>query len=104
MKMLRVACCVFGAGLVLCGCVAVPKTTITGTISGQPFTLSSPKNSTLTNLDVTASTNGSVSIHVGSLVTVMDPAVITTTAEGEAKLVQAGAAAAAAAIAAIPKP
>lgn len=77
--------------LVCSGCMSwqVPRTTISGSIGGRPFALSSPKDSTLTGLDIKAETNGAVSIHVTSLVTVMNPAVITMTGNAEAQVISA---------------
>ena len=94
--------------LALCGCTTgcissiVPKTTIKGSIGGAPFSLTSPKNSKLTNVEIKATTNGCVSIKIGSLETIMDPAVITTTADGQVKLVDAGVNAAIKVMSAIP--
>lgn len=101
--------------LCFCGCMAlqVPKTTVSGTIGGQPFSLTSPKDSELTGLEVVAATNGVVSIKIQSLKATMNPAVITMTGDSEAKIIGAvangvanamGSAAGAAAAAAIGKP
>jgi hypothetical protein len=90
--------------LLLTGCLGsmVPMTKITGSIAGQPFTLQSPKDSELTGLEISAEgkdtfgTTNNVTIKIQSLKASMNPAVITMTADGEAKLIstaaQAGAA------------
>lgn len=80
--------------LLLSGCIAasVPKTVITGSIGGKPFTLSSPKDSDLAGLKITADTNGAVSITLTSLAVRMNPDVITTTGDAQVKLVNAVAA------------
>ena len=85
LEMLLVACLLFS------GCMAqsVPKTTITGSIAGQPFAISTPKDSSLQGLSEMASTNGSVSIQIQSLQATMNPAVITMTGDAEAKIIGA---------------
>lgn len=74
--------------LVLTGCVVVPKTIINGQINGQPFSISSPKDSTITGLLIIASSN-SVSVKIESLSTRMNPDVITTTGDAQIKMIQA---------------
>ncbi len=73
--------------LALAGCVAVPKTKITGTIAGQPFSISSPKDSELRGLEVMAASNGVVTIKIESLSAKMNPDVISTTAAGQAAMI-----------------
>lgn len=73
----------------LTGCVFVPKTTISGNIGGHPFALSSPKDTTLTGLNIVAETNGSVQIVVSHLQSKMNPDVISTTAQGQVDLINA---------------
>lgn len=73
--------------LALCGCVNVPKTIISGTIDGWPFSISSPKDSQVIGLEITSNTNG-VHIHIDSLAARMNPEVITTTGEAQAKLLK----------------
>ena len=75
--------------LALSGCVMVPKTIITGSLGGAPFTFSGPKNCTLGSMVITAGTNGSLSLVISNLQTIMDPAVITTTGDAQAKLITA---------------
>lgn len=76
--------------LPLCGCMnlSIPRTTITGTINGQPFSLSSPKDSELQGLSITASSN-SVCITVQSLKATMNPANIQMTGDAQAKIITA---------------
>lgn len=74
------------------GCVAVPHTTVTGTISGQPFKIVSPKDSDLSGLDISVS-NGMVRVHIDALKARMNPDVIGTAAAGQAQIIQATAAA-----------
>ena len=59
-----------------------PHTTIKGTIAGQPFSIENPKDTILAGLSVTASTNGTASINIASLTTVMNP--VNTQSTGEA--------------------
>lgn len=78
----------------LTGCVAqsVPMTRITGTIDGQPFTLNTPKDSKLTGLEITAQSGGLTNycrIRVDALEAHMNPDVITTTGDAQAKLIKA---------------
>ena len=80
------------AALALTGCVNVPKTIISGAINGVPFSLTSPKDSKLTGLEITAQTGGLTNymrISVQSLEAKMNPEVITTTADGQVKLINA---------------
>jgi len=77
--------------LFLTGCVMVPKTTIVGSIGNQPFSLSSPKDSSLAGLDITASTNGTIHLHIDTLQARMNPDVITTTGAAQAQVIQAAA-------------
>ena len=74
-----------------CGSLLVPNTKITGTIAGQPFALTCPKDVALTNLEVSASgTNATVKI--GGLTTRMNPEVVSMSGEAFVKLINAGAA------------
>jgi len=90
--------------LALTGCVGtmVPMTKITGSIAGQPFTLQSPKDSELTGLEISAEgkdtfgTTNYVTIKVQSLKAKMNPDVITTTGDAQAKLISTAVAAGAA--------
>lgn len=80
--------------LPLCGCIGniVPKTTISGSLGGAPFSITSPKNSELAGLEITntrSESNSVTSIKIQSLKAAMDPAVITTTGEAQAKIVTA---------------
>lgn len=75
--------------LLLIGCVAVPKTTITGTLGGQPFSLSSPKDSTLVGLELTAATNGAMKLAIERLECRMNPDVVSMTGAAQVNLVNA---------------
>lgn len=97
------------AAAALCGCTAlsVPRTQITGSVGGQPFSLASPKDSTLIGLKVTASSNGVMSVIIERLECRMNPDVVSTTSKAQVDLVNAVAdgvtrAAAKAAAAAVP--
>lgn len=80
--------------LPLCGCMnlAVPKTTISGTIAGQKFSISSPKDSEMIGLTVTADPSGAVAVEIKSLKANMNPSVITMTGQAEAQVISAVAA------------
>jgi hypothetical protein len=83
--------------LCLCGCVAssVPKTVLSGSLGGQPFALQTPKDSELKNLMIevrgsdTWGGSNYTAISIESLKANMNPAVITTTAEGQVQMIQA---------------
>jgi hypothetical protein len=90
--------------LFLTGCVGsmVPMTKISGTISGQPFELQSPKDSELTGLEIVAQGKDTfggtniVTVKIQSLKAKMSPEVITTTGDAQAKLISTAVAAGAA--------
>jgi hypothetical protein len=73
------------------GCIArsVPRTSIAGSIGGRPFKIEAPKDISLSQLKISADTNGVVSISIESLTARMNPDVITTTAEGQVKMIHA---------------
>jgi hypothetical protein len=52
------------AGVLIMGCAGIPKTSITGTIAGHPFTVTSPKD--VTGLDISLDTNGAAHLHLDS--------------------------------------
>jgi hypothetical protein len=73
------------------GCVnlVVPKTVIKGSIAGKPFSLTSPKDSELTGLQITANTNGEVTITIERLAAKMNPAVISMTGDAQVSIINA---------------
>lgn len=75
----------------LTGCIRsmVPRTHISGTIAGQPFTIEAPKDAKLRGLEVIAEADGSVSIAIAELETRMNPDVISTTADAQVKMFEA---------------
>lgn len=66
-----------------------PHTSITGTVAGQPFDIENPKDTILDGLTVTAATNGTVSIHIDHLSTVMNPTNINATGDAGEKMITA---------------
>lgn len=64
-----------------CANLMVPKTEIKGNIGGHDWSLSSPKDSELTGLQITAETNGSMSIVIQGLKARMSPEVIQMTGD-----------------------
>ena len=88
-KLLTIAGLAFAIATTGCMSLSVPKTTVSGSIGGQPFSISTPKDSELTGLSVIAGTNGSVSITITSLKATMNPAVITMTGDSEAEIIGA---------------
>jgi hypothetical protein len=79
--------------LVFAGCAnlrnSVPATQITGTAGGKPFSFTGPKDLQLGWLQITADTNGAVSLTLSNLVAKTNPDVITTTAAGQAVITAA---------------
>jgi hypothetical protein len=67
----------------------VPTTKIKGSIGGQSFSLENPKNTTLSNLSVTVSSNGSAALTIGSVTSVNDSNVIDAAYAGQAAIVAA---------------
>ena len=78
---------------VLSGCALfkspVPTTEISGTIAGQKFSLSNPKNTSVSNLVVEVTTNATARLSIGSLVSANDSNVIAGSYAGQADLVRA---------------
>jgi len=103
--------------LPLAGCSlnsAIPKTQVTGSLGGKPFTLETPKDNDLTGLDVSCDTNGTVRVHIDTLTSNLNPTnvanagtaqaqIITATGDVILKGIQAGAAAAGTAMGAAAK-
>ncbi len=83
------------AGFALAGCAVVPKTKITGAIAGQPFSLSSPKDSELKDLEVSVVQTGTntttAKIKIGSLSAKMNPDVISSQGAANAAVMNAAA-------------
>ena len=78
--------------LILCGCSAlnpVPKTRISGTIAGQSFSLSNPKDTTIDSLSVTVSTNGTATLSIGHLSSLNNSNVISSSYSGQAASITA---------------
>lgn len=73
---------VLGLGLAASGCVKT-NTHIKGNIGGAPFTWDSPKDVAVSNLVVTAETNGTLSLKVGSIGSTMSATNIQ--AQGQAR-------------------
>jgi hypothetical protein len=81
--------------LVMSGCTMnqiVPKTTMKGTLLGQPYDMEFPKNAKVNGFKLMAKTN-EVTVEIKSIETVMDPQVITTSTDGIAKLISTSVAA-----------
>lgn len=92
MKKIKLQTVVLSIGLAcLTGCVGwiVPKTSITGSVGGQPFSLQSPKDVEIGSLNVKAETNGTLSLCISNMVSKNNPAVIQTTADAQVQLINA---------------
>lgn len=97
---------VIGAvAITLTGCIgqAVPRLSLRVNPVTHEVVLSNPKDTTISDFDASVETNGVSHVKFKKLTTVMNPDVITTTGDAQAKLVEAGGKAAANAIAALPK-
>ena len=68
-----------------CGILHVPKTTISGKIYNQPFEITSPKDTSLSKLEINVTTNG-VTIKIDSLTSAMNPTNILATGAASAQL------------------
>jgi len=87
-KILLAAVC--AAATLFAGCATsvrdnVPATQITGSLAGQPFTFTGPKDMSMTNFVAEADvrTNGTthVKVSIGSVTATVDPNVITMTGQ-----------------------
>jgi hypothetical protein len=98
------ALCAFSA-VIFTGCVAqsVPRLTLKVNPATHEVTLSNPKDTTIKNFSAIVSLAGVSSVSFDSLTTVMNPDVITTTGEAQAKLISATGDAVSKAMASVPK-
>lgn len=85
-------CLLLGLVALCAGCLNVPKTSISGTLGGQPFALSSPKDSTLVGLRLSAAPNGTMELIIEQLDVKMNPDVVSMTGAAQVNLVNAVAA------------
>jgi hypothetical protein len=74
------------------GCVGVPQTTISGTLGGTPFAISSPKDSSLQGLDLSSDPSGQMHLRIEKLEVRMNPDVVSMTGKAQVDLVNAVAA------------
>lgn len=82
--------------IVLTGCAAqlhtlnsnTPHTTIKGNLGNQAFELENPKDTDVEGLEITVSTNGTASIKIAKLTTIMNPTNIQATGNGMADVVR----------------
>jgi hypothetical protein len=80
---------VLASGFFLTGCFnPVPKTTITGSIGGQAFSLSNPKDTVVSNLTVSVATNGTASLSIGYLESANNSNVVSSAFAGQAGVVK----------------
>jgi len=68
---------------------SMPKTTISGSVGGEPFSISTPKDSSLTGLNVSASTNGTVTVHIDQLTATLSPTNVAAAGTAEAQIISA---------------
>lgn len=92
MKKLLLICASIAAVNLLCGfgCASVrdqvPATEIKGTYAGQPYSYIGPKNVNVSNLSLTITTNGALTVKIDSISAAMDPGVIQMTTQGYAAM------------------
>lgn len=97
-KMTRIAR-IAGVALALvlvAGCTvggASPKTKVSGSLAGKPFSLETPKDNELTGLDFSCETNGTVHLRIERLTSSVNPTNVANTAAGQVAIIQATAAA-----------
>lgn len=89
---MKVACLiVFLPIVLLIGCTTrevVPVTKMTGSLMGKPYDFSFPKDVDLESMKLSATTNGDLTMEMKGLKTRMNPAVITSSAEGTALMIR----------------
>lgn len=76
-------------GLLLGGCVSIPSTHITGNLTKGTFKITAPKDYQIGVLDVSANTNGVVSVHLGNLQATNSSGVIASSASGQVDVINA---------------
>jgi hypothetical protein len=82
--------------LVLTGCNSLdtlnantPHLSLSGKIAGQPFSLQNPKDTMIDGLNISVNTNGTASISIQHLSTVMNPTNVVDTGNAEASIISA---------------
>lgn len=77
--------------LLMTGCIraSVPVNAIKADLSKGTVAISNPKNMKLTGVHIKADKNGTASVDIDSAESIMDPAIITTTADGQVKMFNA---------------
>ncbi len=86
---MRLCLTLFGLAFIGSGCLMVPKTTISGTLGGQPFALSSPKDSTLQGLDLSADPAGKMHLRIEKLDVKMNPDVVSMSGKAQVDIINA---------------
>jgi len=71
------------------GCVSTPQTHITGNLKNGTFNIKAPKDYLIGTLDVSANTNGVVTVHLSNLNATNNPQVITSSASGQVDIINA---------------
>lgn len=95
MKKLKSILLAVPLALLLAGCAIPPKTEVSGTLMGQKFRMSSPKDSELKDAEVTVEQTGTntttAKIKIGSLTAKMNPDVITSQGAANSAMMNAAA-------------
>ena len=66
-----------------CGCARwlVPVTKVSGTVNGQPFSFSGPKDVSVDSITASVNSNGTTALEIKGLKANMNPAVVTLSGE-----------------------
>jgi hypothetical protein len=78
-----------GMGFGSCNTVNVPANSVTFRSPSGQLTITHPQNTSLTNLDVEITTNGTVHAKIGGLVTFNSPEVIDKVSAGQVAIIKA---------------
>ena len=91
MKKILTLITIAACALVMTGCIAqsVPRLKLTVDPVTHEVSLSNPKDTTIKNFHAEVQTNGTSIVTFESLTTVMNPDVITTTGDAQAKMIGA---------------
>ena len=96
MNKLNIILSIVALSLFVSGCSMVgslnqntPHLSLSGTIAGQSFTLTNPKDTTINGFSLQIATNGTVSMTISNLTTVENPTNIVDTGNGMAQVINA---------------
>ncbi len=67
----------------------VPATQISGSLGNKPFSITAPKDVSIEHFKASVETNGTVSVEINNLNAKVNPDVITTSGDAQAKITEA---------------